>query len=272
MKLSIPDLLNKKLKYVVGIVVVVVLLFSSITVVDAGHTGVKVTLGSVSANPLSEGMHFKIPFIQSIKVMDNRVQKLEAESNSASKDLQIIHSKIAVNIRLNTAASASIYKNVGMDYGEKIISPSIQEVVKAITARHTAEELITKRQEASTEMKELLQAKVTDYGISIENFNIVNFDFSEEFNKAIEAKQTAQQMALKAQQDLARIKVEAEQKVAQAEAEAKALRLQKQEITPELLQLRQIEVLKEKWNGQMPTTVYIGDGSSNTTLLGIPLK
>lgn len=264
------DFISKKAKIVVIGFIAVLLLFSSFKVVSAGHTGVRITLGSVGSQTLSEGLHFKAPFVQSIILMDNRVQKLEADCSSASKDLQTVSSKIAVNIRLNKTASAEVYKNVGENYGDKVINPVIQEVVKAVTAKYTAEELITKRQQTGTEMKELLQNKVSEYGITVDNFNIVNFDFSEEFNKAIESKQTAQQMALKAEQDLARIKVEAEQKVAQAQAEAESLRLQKQEITPELLQLRQIEVMKEKWNGQMPTTVYIGDGDS--VLLGVPLK
>ncbi len=261
---------NKKIKIIVIGVIVLLLLFSSFSIVRAGHTGVRVTLGSVSSQILSEGLHFKAPFIQSIVLLDNRVQKLEADCSSASKDLQTVSSKIVVNVRLNKTASAEVYKNVGENYGDKVISPVIQEVVKAVTARYTAEELIIKRQQTGTEMKELLQNKVSEYGITVDNFNIVNFDFSEEFNRAIESKQTAQQMALKAEQDLVRVKVEAEQKVAQAQAEAEALRVQKQEITKELLELRQIEVLKEKWNGQMPTTVYIGDGDS--VLLGVPLK
>jgi regulator of protease activity HflC (stomatin/prohibitin superfamily) len=264
--------IRKKIIFGVIALIVLILVFSSFTIVNAGFTGVKITLGSVSATTLDEGLHFKIPFVQSIKEMDNRVQKLEADCASASKDLQTIHSKIAVNIRLDDSASASIYKNVGMDYGDKVLNPSIQEVVKAITAKHTAEELITKRQDASVEMKDLLQAKIKEYGLTVDNFNIVNFSFSDEFNSAIESKQIAQQQALKANLDLQRIEIEAKQKVAQAKAEAESLRLQKQEITPELLQLRQIEVMKEKWNGQLPTTVYIGDGNGEQTLLGIPIK
>lgn len=249
---------------------IALLLLSSFATVSPGHTGVRVTLGAVSSSTLTEGLHFKIPFVQAIKKMDNRVQKIEASCAAASKDLQTISSNVAVNIRLNPASSAEIYQSVGLNYDDKIILPVIQEIVKAVTAKYTAEELITKRQDVSEQMKELLQTKIKAYGLTVYNFNVINFDFSEEFSKAIEAKQTAQQMALKAEQDLRRVQVEAEQKVAQAQAEAEALRLQKQEITPELLQLRQIEVMRERWNGQMPTTVVIGDGSN--TLLGIPIQ
>jgi Membrane protease subunits, stomatin/prohibitin homologs len=261
----------KVLSIIVACIVCLALLWP-FTVVQAGHTGVRVTLGSVDSIALSEGLHMRIPFSQSIKQVDNRIQKLEAESASASKDLQTIHSKIAVNYRVNQTSSATLYKNVGVDYSNIIISPAIQEVVKAITAKHTAEELITKRQSASIEMKDFLAEKVKTYGIIVDNFNIVNFEFSEEFNKAIESKQTAQQLALKAEQDLARVKIEAEQQITKAKAEAESLKAQKLEITPELLQLRQIEVMKEKWDGKMPTTVYIGNGNESTTLFGIPIK
>jgi regulator of protease activity HflC (stomatin/prohibitin superfamily) len=152
--------------------------------------------------------------------------------------------------------AANLYKNVGINYPVTIIAPAIQESIKSVTANYTAEELITKRQDVSTEVKQRLDSKVEPYGIIVDNFNIVNFEFSQGFNAAIEQKQTAEQLALKAQRDLERVKIEAEQKVANAKAEAESLKVQRQEITPELLELRQIEVQSraiEKWNGQLPT-------------------
>ena len=125
-----------------------------------------------------------------------------------------------------------------------------------VTAQYTAEEIITKRSDVSMKMTNLLTEKIAENGIKVEAFNVINFDFSEEFNNAIESKQIAQQQALKAEQDLNRIKIEAEQKTVQAQAEAEALRLQKQEITEDLLELRRIEAqLKaiEKWDGKLPT-------------------
>ncbi len=266
--------MKKKLITTAVIVVgcaVLLAVFNPFTVVDAGHTGVVVNLGAVSDKTFTEGFHFKVPVIQTVKQVDNRIQKLEVDTASASKDLQTVKSKIAVNFRVKPEQSAYLYKNVGIRYEETIISPATQEIIKAVTARYTAEQLITDRQKVSDDMKQMLTEKVGAYGLVVDNLNVINFDFSEEFNKAIEAKQTAQQLALKAEQDLTRVKVEAEQKVAQAEAEARALKAQRQEITPDLLKLREIEATMkaiEKWNGQMPQYV----GGSEGTIFNIPTK
>lgn len=260
---------GKVKKIIITVVIVFVLLilgFSSFAIVSPGHTGVVVTLGKVSDKVLEEGIHFKLPFIQSVEQIDNRVLKTEVESNAASKDLQTISSKVSINYRVNKSSSADIYKNVGSDFTNVIVNPAIQECVKSIAAKYTAEQLITNRAIVSTEMEEAISQKINPYGLSIEVFNIVNFDFSEEFNKAIEAKQTAQQSALKAEQDLARIKVEAEQTVEKAKAEAEAYKLKNEQITDKVIMMEFID----KWNGELPKVAsdagalfdvssYIGD-------------
>lgn len=241
---------------VIGILAVIIIAANSFTTVDAGHSGVVKTFGKVSETVLSEGLHFKVPFIQEIVKIDNRVKVAEVACTSASKDLQNVSSTIALNYNVRSSASAEIYRNVGPDYEAIIINPAIQECVKAVTAKFTAEELITNRQSVGDEMMALLGEKISPFGLELKIFNIISFDFSAEFNAAIEAKQTAQQNALKAQQDLQRIKVEAQQKVEQAKAEAEAYRLKSQEITPQMLQMEYIN----KWNGQLPTVV--SDGTS----------
>jgi len=247
-------------KIVATVIIVVVLLIvalNAFTTVKAGHSGVVTTFGKVSEKVLAEGLHFKIPFVQDIILVDNRVQKAESACSAASKDLQTVTSTIAVNYKVLNSYSANVYKNIGLDYEAKIITPAIQECVKAVTAKFTAEELITNRQSIGDQMMELLKEKVTEYGIEIQIFNIIAFDFTDEYNAAIEAKQTAQQNALKAEQDLQRIKVEAEQKIAQAQAEAEAYRLKSEQITPEIL----ISNYIEKWDGRLPTVVS-GDGGT----------
>lgn len=266
---------NGKVKKVIIIAIIVlaviILGFSSFAIVSPGHTGVVVTLGKVSDKVLEEGIHFKLPFIQSVEQIDNRVLKTEVESNAASKDLQTISSKVSINYRVNKSSSAEIYKNVGTDFTNVIVNPAIQECVKSIAAKYTAEQLITNRAIVSTEMEEAISHKINPYGLSIEVFNIVNFDFSEEFNKAIEAKQTAQQSALKAEQDLARIKVEAEQTVEKAKAEAEAYKLKNEQITDKVIMMEFID----KWNGELPKVAsdagalfdvssYIGDNIDET--------
>lgn len=254
---------EKKNKGVGKIVTVVIALFAlaiiainSFTIVPSGHTGVVVRLGAVQDTLLEEGVHFKIPFITKIVVQDNRTQIAEIEGSAASKDLQTVSNKIAVNFKVNKEASGTLYKNVGLDYKTTIVIPAIQEAVKSATAQYTAEELITKRTSVSQSMKDELTAKVQAYGISIENLNIVNFDFTKEFNEAIESKQTAQQLALKAQEDLKRIKIEAEQAIVKAEGEAKALAAKSKTVNDNILQLEFIN----KWDGKMPYVVG-GDGT-----------
>ncbi|MCM3763782.1 prohibitin family protein [Neobacillus niacini] len=242
---------------IVGLIalIVVVVGFSSVTTVEAGNRGVLVQLGEVKPTILSEGLHFRIPFIQSVQQIEVRVQKEESSQSAASKDLQIVTTKVAVNYSVDPEAVNKLYQEIGMDYRSRIVDPAIAEALKAVTAQYTAEELISKRPEVSAKVKDMLADKLTKYFMLLEDINIKEFAFSEEFNKAIEAKQTAEQNALRAQRDLERIKIEAEQKVAQAGAEAEALRLKKQEVTPELIQLKQIEVQEkalEKWDGRLP--------------------
>jgi regulator of protease activity HflC (stomatin/prohibitin superfamily) len=220
------------------------------TVVKAGHTGVVLTFGAVEENVFEEGLHFKMPLVQTVVQMNNRTQKVETEGSASSKDLQIISYVVAVNYHVRSEASAELYQNVGKDYGTVIIVPAIQESIKAVTAQFTAEELITKRQTVGDQIKEALSEKINSYGIEVEIFNIVNFDFSEEFNAAVEAKQTAQQQALKAEQDLVRIEVEAKQKIAQAEAEAESIRLIQEALakSPDYVDY----VKWNKWDGKLP--------------------
>ena len=211
---------------IIGVVAIllIILATSSFAIVPPGHTGVVVQLGAVSDNVLPAGIHAVIPFVTRVVNMNNQVKKVDVDASSASKDLQTLESTISLNYRVDEDSSARLYMEVGEGYEEVIIRPAIQECVKAVTARYTAEELITKRQTVGDEMRELVIEKIDVYGLRVEIFNIINFNFSEEFNKAIESKQTAQQNALRAEQELERIKLEAQQKVEQAKAEAEAIR------------------------------------------------
>ena len=252
---------GKIIAAVIIILALVIVILNSFTAVTAGHSGVVTTFGKVSDSVLTEGLHFKIPFVQKIVLVDNRVLKAEADCSSASKDLQTVRSTIAVNYKVMNSYSASVYKNIGMDYESVIIIPAVQECVKAVTARFTAEELITNRQNVSDLMSEQLKEKIGSYGIDVQIFNIISFDFTEEYNAAVEAKQTAQQNALKAEQDLQRVKVEAEQTVAEAQAEAEAYRLKSEQITPEVLLMSYID----KWDGKLPTVA----GENGSMLIDI---
>jgi len=239
---------SKIVRYSVIGLIALVILINAFTTVKAGHSGVVTTFGKVNDVVLTEGLHFKIPFVQQIVQIDNRVLKAEVQCTSASKDLQIVSSTIALNYKVTNLSSGDIYKNVGTDFENKIVTPAIQESVKAITAKFTAEDLIANRQIVGEQMKENLASKIESFGLQLQIFNIIDFQFSAEFNAAIEAKQTAQQNALKAEQDLARIKVEAQQKVEQAKAEAEAYKLKSLEITDSMILMEYIN----KWDGKLP--------------------
>ena len=232
-----------------GLLAIVILLLNGFEVVGAGERGVVFSkLGGVQEGVRGEGLQFKIPFVQDIIAMDVKIQKSETDASASSKDLQTVHSRIAINYHITPDQASAIYQDVGLSFKERLIDPAVQEAVKATTAQFTAEELITRRAEVSAQIKGSLADRLLAHNILVDEFNIVDFTFSDVFNVAIESKQTAEQAALKAQRDLERIKIEAEQKITSAQAEAEAQRLQRETITDTLLQLRAIE----KWNGVLP--------------------
>lgn len=229
---------------------------SSIVIVPAAHRGVIFDrLKGIQSVQLNEGISFVIPLIQDVTFFDVRIRKAEFEATAASRDLQIVRAKVALNFGPVTEEVSAIYKDYGTEYTEKVVHPALQEAVKAATARYTAEELITKREEVKGQIHELLAKHMAPAHLRLVETYITDFEFSSDFAHAIEAKQIAEQQALKAKRDLDRVRIEADQKIAQAKAEAESLRMQKEAITPMMLELRKIEAQKlgiEKWNGQLP--------------------
>ena len=180
---------------------------------------------------LFRSAHFVNP-ISSVKDVDVRVVKAQLKGSQAgTKDLQVVHTDIVVNYRIDGKKAAHIYKEFGLDLQDKILTPAINESFKAVTAHYNSEELITKRDEVSSNIQQELQQKVLPYGLSISAISLVNFGFSKAYQDAIEAKVTATQQKQKAEQDLQRIEVEARARIAQAEGEAKAIAIQAQAIT-----------------------------------------
>jgi prohibitin 2 len=234
------------------------ILFSSFTVVPAGHVGVQVTLGEVNQRVLPEGWQFVNP-VSNVKYVDVRLQRANLNGASAgTKDLQQVHTDIVINYRLTAAKLPHIYKEFGLDVDSKVLGPAMNEAFKGVTAHYTSEELITKRQEVSDTIQQRLQEKLSQFDITVSNISLVNFGFSKAYQDAIEAKVTATQQKQKAEQDLERIKVEAASRIAQAKGEAEAIAIQAQAITSNggqnYVQLQWIE----KWDGKMPNTVVNG--------------
>lgn len=249
----------RAIKYIAIFIAALILIswLNPFVVINAGNRGVITTFGKVNPTVLEEGLHLRIPIMQQVTEINVQIQKGEGDGDAASRDLQQVHAKIALNYHLIPNRVAETYQAIGdlNSVGDRIIIPAVQEATKATTAKYTAEELISKRPEVRDQISQFMRDRLLRHGIQIDEFSIVNFRFSESFNQAIEAKTTAEQLKLKAERDLERIRVEAEQKIASAKAEAESLRLQKQEITPDLLKLREIEnqrVALEKWDGRLP--------------------
>ncbi len=232
------------------LLVIFIMSTSVVGTVGAGERGIRLRFSAVTGDVIESGLYFKIPFIESVEVMDVKVQKEQVESTAASKDLQTVASIVALNFHPNPERVTDLYKDVGVNYGDRIISPALQESVKATTAKFTAEELVTKRQEVRDEIKRTLQDKLTPRNILVDDFNIVDFNFSDSFNEAIEAKVTAEQSALAAKNKLEQVKFEAEQRIAEAKGKAEAMSVEATSLrnSPDILQLRALE----KWNGILP--------------------
>jgi prohibitin 2 len=243
-------------KFIVAVAVVVLLFaLAPFASVPAGYRGVMTTFGNPSSEVLREGIHFRIPLAQRLNLVNVSIQKGEGEGDAASRDLQTVHTRIALNYHVKPEGAVSVFRDLGNEPGERIIIPSVQEAVKAVTARFTAEELIAKRTDVRDQIITQLRERLARHQIIVDEFSIVNFNFSHSFNDAIEAKTTAEQLKLKAERDLQRIEVEAKQRVAQARAEAEALSVQRQQVTPELIHLREMENQRmaiEKWDGKLP--------------------
>jgi regulator of protease activity HflC (stomatin/prohibitin superfamily) len=258
------------LPFVIAIVVIVVffMYLKPWFQVGAGEVGVMLNFGAVQETVLGEGLHFRIPIVQKIIIMDVKVQKAETDTIAASADLQDVTSTLVLNYHIIPDKANIVYQSLGIHFKDRIIDPAILEVVKAVSANYTAEELITKRPEVSEAMRANLSDRLLKNNIAVDAFSIASFSFSKTFAEAIEAKQTAEQLALKAKRDLDRIKIEAQQTITAAKAEAESLRLQKANISTDLIELRKIEAnLKaiEKWNGILPKVT----GSGSVPFIGV---
>lgn len=262
--LTVIALLNNKKTLVPAIVCFVIGLgLCSLYTVPTGHTGLVVTFGKVSETPVSNGIHCKIPFVQKSVVINNQVQRADVQGEAASKDLQTVYSNISVNFNILSDKSVDLYKRVGTSYVDVIIRPAVQEGVKATLAQFTAEELITRRAEVSEIMKEIINEKVSTYGIHIAELNIIDMTFSEEFNNAIEAKGVMEQQVLTEKQNLEKQKVSAEAKRVEAQAEADANTIRSNSITNNIL----LSDFIKKWDGKMPVVTSEGNVIDISTLI-----
>ena len=244
------DGMTKLILGVVAFLVVLVFAFMTVYTVPAGSVGVVTRWGAVQRveNP---GLHIKVPIAEGIVRMNVRTQKDQVDAAAASKDLQAVSSTIAVNYHLDGLYAVQVYQNVGNNYADVVVAPAIQNVFKAATAQYTAEQLIQNRETVRQAAETQLKSQLAPYHVIVENFNIVNFDFSQAFNDAIEAKQVAQQQVETSKQKLAQAQVDAQTALAQAQGQANAQKALKDSgsLTPEYLEY----LMLNKWDGRLPS-------------------
>ncbi|MEK0351346.1 MAG: prohibitin family protein [Nitrosopumilus sp.] len=263
---------------VVVLIVVGVVAMASVQIVDAGHRGILLHFNAVDLTnpPLEEGLHFVTPFRDSVVQMEVRTLKFVKATSSASKDLQTVSTEITVNYSPDPNQIHVLYKEVGLNYENRIITPTVEEVVKQVTANYNAEELITKRPLVKADIEAEISTRLAAFNIVTQIVSITDFQFSDLFARAIEAKVEAEQKAFKAENDLKRIEVEARQHAAEAEGiaaaniaeangEAQAIAI----INAALADNPQyLEWLKtQQWDGRLPLVV----GGGTTPFIQIPI-
>lgn len=257
---------------VIGAIVLLVgmiILFASTTIVPTGHIGVVTLYQNVQDKYLDAGFHWIKPFVEDVHDVDIRTQKYANTVEGSAKDLQIVNVTMSINYQIKPDKVTELYAKVGEHYNDIILNPALQSSLKASMAKYTAEEMITKRAEVATSITEELNVRLDEF-FTISAVNLENIDFTDEYNKAIEAKTTNQQKAEAEKAKLEITKVQNEQKINTAEAEAKVRELQSQSVTDKSLEQLRLEIQREliqKWNGQFPSTM-LGDNPNMLFNLG----
>jgi regulator of protease activity HflC (stomatin/prohibitin superfamily) len=253
MSVKFQDSFKFKIIRLLSALVLVGLILQPLTVVSAGERGVLMEFGQVQAIVLGEGLHAKIPIVQNIQKLSVRVQKREISAEASSKDLQEIETDVALNWHLIPEEVPQVFQQIGDEAAvvDRAIDPAVEEVLKAVMAQYTAEEIVTKREEVKSAVDRLLSDRLRGYHVFVDDISLVHVNFSDRFSEAVEAKQIAEQEAKRAEFLTIKAAREAEARINWARGEAEAQRLLKEHLTPELIQRQAIE----RWNGQLPTIV-----------------
>jgi regulator of protease activity HflC (stomatin/prohibitin superfamily) len=267
----------KILAAIITFIVIIVILSESVVIVQAGHRGVVLYVGAVENKVLGEGLHFIIPFAEQVIQLEVRTLKFQADASAASNDLQEVATVIALNYHIDPNDANIIYQQLGADYSDRIIAPTIQESVKASVAKFNAEELITKRETAKAVIAQAIRNTLSSRDITVETVFITDFKFSEAFASQVESKVVAFQKYLTEQNNLRAVQVVANQTVVQAQAQARsnvakaegesqAIKVITEQLrqSPQYLQWQSIN----RWNGQMPYSL----GSGGFPFFQLPLQ
>ena len=264
---------------IIALIVIGVVTAAAVKIVDAGHRGVLLHWNAVDLTqaPLDEGLHFVVPFADTVVPIEVRTLKFEKSTTSASKDLQTVATQVTVNYHPEKEQVHYLYKDLGLDYENRVIQPAIEETVKQVTANYNAEELITKRPQVKADIQNEITIRLDEFNLATEVISITDFEFSPLFSQAIEAKVEAEQKALKAENDLRRIQVEAQQaearaigladaNIAEANGEAEAIRIINQALAQNPNYLEWLKT--QAWDGKLPLVV----GEGGTPFIQIPVS
>lgn len=269
-----------------GLLAIVLIGISCFSFIPTGYTGIVTTFGKVSDETKEAGVVIKAPW-QSIVKMDNRVQEMSMDLSAFSSDIQEVATGVSIGYRINQANAMTIYKEVGKQYEDILITPRIMETVKTVVAHYDASSLISNRDAVASEMDAMLRGTLADYNIDLSYISITNFDFTDTFTDAVEAKVKAQQEKEKAETDAEKRRVEAQatadaeliaanaeaekSKVAAdaelyvAEKKAEANRALNDSLTGNLLEYYEIMSVDALWDGKLPT--YVG-GETSIPIIG----
>ena len=241
--------------------IVLGVIFASVVQVPAGYRGVLLQFTAVKGT-LSEGIHLIIPYVNRVELMEVRTQKEESQASAASKDLQVVTTSLALNFHIDPSRVGQLYRDVGTDFKARIIDPAVQESIKMVTARYTAEELIKERARVKAEVEADITRRLRAYDLIVEpgGLSITNFNFSDEFNLAIEAKQVAQQEAEKQKYILQRAELERLTAVTKARGVSEAARLNAAALQAQGGSKVIAREWIDKWDGHLPTVAGTGGG------------
>jgi len=264
---------------IVLLIIIGIVATASVKIVDSGNRGVLLHWNAVdlTAPPLDEGLHFVVPFQDEVVNIEVRTLKYANDARSASKDLQTVETTVTVNYHPDKEQVHRLYKNLGLDYENRVIQPAIEETVKQVTANYNAEELITKRPLVKSDIEASIRDRLNQFDVVTEVISITDFEFSPLFAQAIESKVEAEQKALKAENDLRRIEVEARQReanaiglananIAEAKGEAEAIAIINKALSENPNYLEWLKT--QAWDGKLPLVV----GEGGTPFIQIPVN
>lgn len=235
-----------------------VLVSSFWVIVPAGERGVWLRFGQVQEQIFTEGLHFVIPLVDSVEKLSVRVQKQEIATEASSKDLQDVFSDVALNWHILPEKVNVVYRQIGNEQAlvNAILNPAIEEVIKAVVAHYTAEEVITQRDQVKAEVDAGLRSRLSPYYLAVDDVSLTSIHFSQQFRDAVEAKQIAVQEAKQAEFVAKKALQQAEIEINLARGTAEAHQILQPTLTPSILKY---EALK-KWDGRLP--MISGEGTN----------